>query len=523
MKILSLDQIRKADQYCIDSESISYVQLMERAAKGCFDWIINNKYLKIKKIPFIVLVGNGNNGGDGLSLSYMLYSCGATVSIYELNISNHFSNEFLINKNKILQHKISFLTINEGSKFPILNQESYLIDAIFGIGFNRPIHQYWKHFFRYINKKKFKAVISIDVPSGLFIEKNHENFEGIIKATHTLTFQVPKLSFLLPDYENYVGKWYLINIGWKIDFIRKIQVHNYYIDNAYIHTIYKKKIRKKFSHKGNYGHGMIIGGSFGMIGSVVLSATASFRSGIGKLSVYVPYCGYQIIQNTLPEAIVNTDIKEHYISNIVISNKNINAIGIGMGMGVHPKTVYALESFLLKNKKIPMVIDADAINILSHQLQLLDLLPKETILTPHPKEFQRLSKSWKNDYEKLHLLKEMSKKYTIFIVLKGAHSVISTPNGDLYFNSTGNPGMATAGSGDVLTGMIMSFLSQGFSPKESCIMGVYLHGLSGDIASKKLNEESIIANDIINHIGEAYLKNKNLNDINETTLDFFDL
>ncbi|WP_185849231.1 NAD(P)H-hydrate dehydratase [Blattabacterium cuenoti] len=509
MKILSLNQIRKADQYCIDSESISSVQLMERAAKNCFNWIIHNKYFKIKKIPFIVLVGNGNNGGDGLSLSYMLHLYGAKVSVYGVNISNHFSNEFLINKRKVLQHGINFKIIDEGEKFPFFNKESYIIDAIFGIGFNRTINQYWKSFFHYINEKKFKAVISIDIPSGLFIEKSHEIFEGIIKATHTLTFQVPKLPFLLPNYEDYVGKWYLINIGWKENFIRKIQTNNFYIDDVYIHAIYKKKIRKKFSHKGNYGHGMIIGGSFGMIGSVILSATASFRSGIGKLSVYVPFDGYQIIQNSLPEAIVNTDnTKKHWISNIVIPNENINAIGIGMGMGIHPKTVYALESFLLKNKKIPMIIDADAINILSHKSLLLDLIPEETILTPHPKEFQRLCRSWKNDYEKLHLLKKMSRKYKIFIVLKGAHSVVSTPDGNLYFNSTGNTGMSTAGSGDVLTGMIMSFLSQGYSKKESCIMGVYLHGLAGDIASKKLSEEAIMANDIINHIGEAYLKLK---------------
>jgi yjeF C-terminal region, hydroxyethylthiazole kinase-related/yjeF N-terminal region len=510
MKILSLNQIRKADQYCIDSESISSIQLMERAAKSCFNWIIHNKYFKIRKIPFITLVGNGNNGGDGLSLSYMLHLYGATVSIYGLNISNHFSNEFLIKKNQIIKNNISFKIINEGDEFPFLTQESYLIDAIFGVGLNRPINQYWKSFFRYINKKKFKSILSIDVPSGLFIEKNHENFEGIIKATHTLTFQIPKLPFFLPNYADYVGKWDLINIGWKDDFIHQIQTKNFYINRVLIQNIYKKKIRKKFSHKGNYGHGMIIGGCFGMIGSVLLSAIASFRTGIGKLSVYVPSCGERIIQNGLPEAIVNTDTKKHWISNIDIFHCNINAIGIGMGMGTHPKTVYALESFFLKRKKIPMVIDADAINILSRKLELLHIIPKESILTPHPKEFKRLlCKSWKNDYEKLFFLKKMSTKYNIFIVLKGAHSIISTPNGNLYFNSTGNSGMATAGSGDVLTGMIMSLLSQGYSTKESCIMGVYLHGLAGDIASKKFSKEAIIARDIINHIGDAFIKINN--------------
>ncbi|WP_185869040.1 NAD(P)H-hydrate dehydratase [Blattabacterium cuenoti] len=507
MKILSLNQIRKFDQYCIDYESISSINLMERAAKSCFNWIINKKCFQINKIPFIVLSGNGNNGGDGLLLAKMLYLYGAKVSIYIVNISNHFSTEFLICKDKLLKDGIPLKILLEGEKFPLLDNNSYLIDAIFGIGFNRLISQYWKSFFHYINEKKFQYVLSIDIPSGLFMEKSHEDFTGIIKATHTLTFQTPKLPFLLPNYENYVGKWNILDIGCKNDFFQKIHTKNFFIDNQCIYSIYKKKRRKKFSHKGNYGHGILIGGNYGMIGSIVLSAKASLRTGIGKLSVYVPYCGYEIIQNSISEVIVKTDQKKDWISDIIIPiNIGINAIGIGMGMGENYKTEHALASFLLKkkHKNLPMVIDADALNILSNRLELLNTLPKNTIITPHPKEFNKLFGYWKNDYQKLDLLKEMSAVYKIFIVLKGAHSIISTPYGELYFNSTGNPGMATAGSGDVLTGMIMSLLSQGYSPKESCIMGVYLHGLAGDIALKKSSEESIISSDIINNIGKAY-------------------
>ncbi|WP_185851582.1 NAD(P)H-hydrate dehydratase [Blattabacterium cuenoti] len=512
MKILSLNQIKKVDQYCIDYEDISSIELMERAAKSCFDWIIQHYNHKLRKISFIILVGNGKNGGDGLSLSRMLHLHGARVKIYILNISNHFSNEFIINKNKILRYGIELNSINEGDKFPLFDNKNKLIDAIFGIGLNRPIKKkYWKSFFYYLNNQKFSSVISIDVPSGLFMEKNHDI---IIKATHTLTFQVPKIPFFLSDYAFYVGKWYLLNIGWKKKYIHNMYVKNFYIDNTDVHSIYRS--REKFSHKGNYGHGLIIGGSYGMIGSVLLSAKASFRIGIGKLSVYLPHCGNKIIQTVLPESIIKTDRKENLISsipnNFII--QKYAAIGIGMGMGKDPITEYALESFLLrlrkKNKKIPMVIDADAINILSKKPNILNLLlEKETILTPHQKEFERLCGTWKNDYQKLSLLKKFSKKYNIFLVLKGAHTVISTPHGNLYFNSTGNPGMATAGSGDVLTGMITGLLAQGYSSKNACIMGVYLHGLAGDIASKELNEESIMAMDIINYIGKAYKKLKN--------------
>ncbi|ACY40045.1 carbohydrate kinase [Blattabacterium sp. (Blattella germanica) str. Bge] len=506
MKILSLNQIRKVDQYCIDYESISSIELMERAAKSCFNWIVKNKHFQVRKIPFIVLSGNGKNGGDGLVLAKMLYLYGAKVSIYIVNISNHFSNEFLINKEKVLRYNIPLQIICEKEKFPLLDQKSYLIDAIFGIGLNRSVNPYWKSFFHYINEKKFQSVLSIDIPSGLFMEKSHDNFTGIIKATHTLTFQVPKLPFLFPIYANYVGKWWILNIGWKNDFLKKIHTKNFYIDDKCIYSIYKKK-RRKFSHKGNYGHGMIIGGNNGMIGSVILAAKASFRTGIGKLSVHVPYCGYEIIQTSFPEVIVKTDVKKNWISDIIIPT-DINAIGIGIGMGTHPQTENAFASFLrkIKDKKISMVVDADGLNILSNQLELLNILPNDTIITPHPKEFYRLFGAWKNDYQKLDLVKEISVKYKIFIILKGAHSIISTPCGNLYFNSTGNPGMATAGTGDVLTGMITSLLSQGYSPKKSCIMGVYLHGLSGDIAANKFSEESIISSDIIDHIGEAYQK-----------------
>ncbi|WP_185859901.1 NAD(P)H-hydrate dehydratase [Blattabacterium cuenoti] len=503
MKILSLNQIKKIDQYCIDNEDISSIELMERAAKSCFYWIMNH-FQPIHKV--IILAGNGKNGGDGLALTRMLYQHGVDITVYILYISNHLSTEFIINKNKIFKYGIELKTINEGDPFPFLNRNSILIDAIFGIGLNRSINKYWRSFFHFINDKKFTSVISIDIPSGIFMEKNKEDedLEVIIKADHTLTFQVPKLPLFFPDYADYVGKWNLLNIGWKDQYINNIPVKNFYLDKKCIRSIYKK--RKKFSHKGNYGHGLLIGGHYGMIGSMVLSAKGSFRIGIGKLCVYVPRCGYSIIQTIIPEAIVKTDLRDNFISHIP-NDIPVNAIGIGMGMGKNPITAYALESFFINqnnNKETHLVIDADAINILSDKLNILNFIPENTILTPHPKEFRRLNGPWKNDYQKLDKLKIFAQKHTFYIVLKGAHTVIATPNGDLYFNSTGNPGMSTAGSGDVLTGMITGLLAQGYSPKESCLMGVYLHGLSGDLASIELNEESIIAGDILNYIGKSY-------------------
>ncbi len=506
MKILSLNQIKKMDQYCIDYESISSIQLMERAAKSCFEWIINN--IQLKTVPFIILSGNGNNGGDGVCLARMLHLHGVEVIVYILNISNNSSRDFLISKKKALKYGVELQNIYEKGEFPSLDKnESYLVDAIFGTGYNRIIkNKYWKSFFYHINNKnKFKCVISIDIPSGLFMEKSQNNFETIIKATHTLSFQTPKLPFLFPSYVDYIGKWYLLDIGWNHHFLQKMNTKNILVDETYINTLLnnKKNKRKKFSHKGDYGHGIIIGGSYGMIGAVALSGEASLRSGIGKLTIYVPSCGYQIIQTLLPEAIIKTN-NEKYLNEIVIKN-NINAICIGMGMGKNYKTIKALENFLKnKDNSIPMIIDADAINILSERIELLNFIPENTIITPHPKEFSRLFGLWKNEYHKLNMLRKISKKYKIFVILKGAYSIISTPKGVIYFNTTGNPGMSTAGSGDVLSGIIMSFLSQGYSPKKSCIMGVYLHGLSGDIASKKFSQQSLISRDINKYIGEAF-------------------
>ncbi|WP_185872764.1 NAD(P)H-hydrate dehydratase [Blattabacterium cuenoti] len=510
MKILSSSQIKKLEQTCIDNEHISSIDLIERAATSCLNWIINHKQLLFNTLKnIIILAGKGKNGGDGITLAKKLYLYGYyNITIYIVNIANNASNEFLIQKKKITKYGIKIKYIDKYQKFPIFNHtyDILLIDAIFGIGFNRPIiSTYWISFFNYINNQQFRIVISIDIPSGLLMKKEDNNVT-IIKATYTLTFHFPKLSFFLPDYSDYIGTWYLLNIGWKDNYVHNIITNYFFIDKKIICKIYKKK-RKKFTHKGTYGHGLLIGGSYGMIGSMALASKASFKTGIGKLSVYIPRCGYQILQQFIPEAIVQTDNNNFFIQKIPLSFK-VNSIGIGMGIGdKNEQTSNAVKSFLLYQKKygkIPIVIDADALNILSNQLNFLNFIPKNTIITPHPKEFYKLCGSWKNDYHKLEILKHFSQKNKIFCVLKGAHSIISTPDGDLYFNSTGNPGMATAGTGDVLSGIITSLLSQGYSQKEACIFGVYLHGLSGDLAAFNHSEESIIAEDIINYLDLSY-------------------
>lgn len=499
MKILSSEQIRQADLYTMIHEPIASIDLMEKAAQACFDWI-TARYDLIRQ-SFFVLAGTGNNGGDGLALARMLLKNNAQVSVCIARISGCCSEEFQINLDRLESMNVSINELYPGDPLPYPYHGTILIDALFGIGLSRPVEDYWVDLIDHLNKK-FDTTISIDIPSGLFADKSPENPKNIIHATQTLSFQVPKLSLLFPDAAEYVGDWHLLDIGWLPEATEHLETQYHYVDEHLARSIYKP--RKKFSHKGVFGHALIIGGSHGMIGAATLSAWGCLRSGVGKLSVYTPACGYQIVQITVPEALVLMDTQTNHIGHIP-EDLLVEAVGIGPGLGKDPQVARALRDFL-SNVRAPLVIDADAINLLSEHPKWLSNIPKNTILTPHPKEFSRLVDAWKNDNQKVDILKKFASTYGLYVVLKGAHTVTATPKGELFFNETGNPGMATSGSGDVLTGVITGLLAQGYSTKEACILGVYLHGLAGDIAAKHHSQEALIAGDIARNLGEAYQK-----------------
>lgn len=497
MKILSYEQIRQADQYTMRHEPIASIDLMEKAARACFDWIIVQH--RLIQRPFFVLAGTGNNGGDGLALARMLLEAGIQVNICIACISNRHTIDFQTNRNRLEAMNTSIKELHLGDPLPYPHQGTVLIDALFGIGLSRPVGGYWSNLIDHFNKVSSQT-ISIDIPSGLFVDKLAENPRGIIRAEHTLSFQTPKLPFLLPDTARYVGAWHLLDIGWSPEATEKADTQYYYVDKRLARSIYKP--RKKFSHKGTFGHGLIIGGSHGMIGAVALSAQGCLRSGVGKLSIYTPACGYQILQTSVPEALIWPDAQTQYI-NYIPTDLAVEAIGIGPGLGKAPQTAKALKDFL-SNTHVPLVIDADAINLLSDCNSWVSKISDAVILTPHPKEFSQLVGGWKNDDQKLNLLRKFASINGFYVVLKGAHTITATPQGEFFFNSTGNPGMATAGSGDVLTGVITGLLAQKYSPKEACMLGVYLHGLAGDIAARHQGEESLIAGDIAKNMGRAY-------------------
>jgi NAD(P)H-hydrate epimerase len=346
-------------------------------------------------------------------------------------------------------------------------------------------------------------IISVDVPSGVFIDEPSTG-KAIVQADHAVSFQFPKLAFMMPENGKYVKNWSVVDIGISKTFISKEKTPYYLLDENEVSGIIKK--RDRFAHKTDFGRLLIVAGSYGKMGAAILAAHACLKSGGGLVTVHIPECGYQIVQSALPEAMVSVDPNNHIIIDL-LKPDNYDVIGIGPGIGTNVETYEVLSQLFRKFSK-PVVLDADAINIISREKSFLNEIPKGSILTPHPGEFRRLVDFWHDDFERLEMQTNLSQDYGIYIVLKGAHTCITTPNGKVFFNTTGNPGMGTAGSGDVLTGILTALLGQGYSSEEACLLGVYLHGLSGDIAAEMLGEECVMAGDIIDYLPKAFFKIK---------------
>ncbi|HNR42732.1 MAG TPA: NAD(P)H-hydrate dehydratase [Bacteroidales bacterium] len=498
MKIFTCAQIKEIDEITIRTEPISSFNLMERAAGQLLLWYLKT-FDRARRV--LVFVGPGNNGGDGLALARMLALNRYNVGVYYLVISERTSPEWKLNHQKLRQEtNVPFISISRRDQIPDFRPDDVLVDAVFGSGLTRPAGGLASDIIRLINQTGC-TVVSIDIPSGLFGEDNGQNDpESIIMADYTLTFQFPRLSFMFAENAKYTGEWIVLPIGLSNSAINNTETPYSFVQADALST--SLKIRKRFDHKGIYGHGMLIAGSGGKMGAAVLGARAALRTGIGLLTCHVPGAGNQIIQTCVPEAMSQPDSNNEIISEIP-GITLFDAIGIGPGIGTDPVTQKAFQSVLL-NRSVPIVIDADGLNILGLNDKWLSVLPEKTVLTPHLKEFERMAGKSDNGYMRLKNQISFSAKYNCIVVLKSAFTSVSSPDGRVSFNSTGNPGMATAGSGDVLTGMILALLAQGYSPENAAVIGVYLHGLAGDIAAEKDSPDSIIASDIIENIGNAF-------------------
>ena len=497
MKILTAEQIRAADAHTIVNEPISSIDLMERAAETCTIWITERFP---KETSFLVLCGMGNNGGDGLAISRQLISDGYNVETIIVPFFSKASEDFSANKKRLENIKNAKIIEIKDAEDLIIKNNVVIIDAILGSGLSKPVEGKLAEVIQKINSLHL-PVISIDMPSAMPMEDTRGfDKKTIIRASFTLTFEIPKLSFMFADNAENVGEFYVLDIGIDKKYLAEQESCNNWVTHDMVAQILKPRAR--FSHKGTYGHALLIAGGYGKMGAAILGAKSCLRSGVGLLTTHIAKCGYQIMQTSVPEAMVDTDEEELEFSGIKDISK-YNAIGIGPGIGTSDTTAKGLK-MLIQQDSVNMVIDADALNILSDNKTWLSFLKPGTIITPHPGEFARLAGKYDTAFEAYTIQKDFAVKHGIYVILKGAFTSIATPNGDVYFNSTGNPGMATAGSGDTLTGIILGLLAQNYSPLVASILGVYIHGLAGDIAAQEWGENALIAEDITTCLGLAF-------------------
>lgn len=498
MKIFSAAQVRACDAYTIHASGISSLDLMERAAGKCVEWLTATF---TADTPFVILCGIGNNGGDGLAIARMLHLAGYGVKAFLLQVDEHLSkdcSENLIRLKRIDNRVVSIL--NPDTFITDIPAHIVIIDAILGTGINRPVQGWVAAFVNQINSLPNRKV-AIDIPTGLPADNVPDNSAAIMQVHDTLSFQFYKRTFLHPETGIHCGNIHILNIGLDETFISSTHSQYHTIDAQDISEIYKP--RNPFSHKGTYGHALLVGGSYGKIGAITLSSRAALHAGAGLVTALVPECGYNILQSSVPETMCLISGDKHLAA--IHGWAQMKSIGIGPGMGTDAQTIKAFAAFI-ETAKQPLVIDADALNILAQQPELLAKIPAGSILTPHPKEFERLFGVSVNSIMQLEQARAQAMRYNIFIVLKGHHTAIMTPEGECWYNLTGNAGMATGGSGDVLTGIIAGLMAQTYSSNDAALLGVYLHGLAGDIGAHEASQEALTAGGIIDKLGKAFLQ-----------------
>lgn len=497
MKILSASQMSWVDKQTMHDKGISSLDLMERAATAVFE-AIKQQYPRLEQHSFCIFCGKGNNGGDGLVLARLLDQQQAEVRVYLIDTPD-YSADNLANQNRLPAHLIRKISTKTQIHIP---GEAIVLDCLFGYGLKYPLNEDWRNLIAAINGFS-GPVYAIDIPSGLLSDETTPKDSPVVEADLVYTFQSPKLALLMPENRFRVKAFHVLDIGLSPTAFDQVDTAFHYVDSALLRSFYRK--RNKFDHKGTFGHSLIVGGSRGKMGAVQLALKAALRAGCGLASAYIPSCGYTSIQTAVPETMVITDPDDDLITQFPDVH-SFQSIGIGIGMGTAQSTIDAFKMFIAQGLDTPLVLDADALNILAQQPELWQFVPKQSILTPHPKELSRLLGAWQNDFQKMDKVKAFAAQYQLYVLIKGANSALVTPEGVIYFNSTGNVGMATGGSGDILTGILTALIGQGYSSREALIMGVYLHGRAADIAVPSIGVYSLLPSDIISYLPAAFLE-----------------
>lgn len=502
MKILNAAQIKELDAFTIQHEPITSLDLMERASRACVNRLI--KLVNSEK-KFLVFCGMGNNGGDGLAIARLLLERGYSVSALIIRHSESFSTDAQKNYDR-LKEKFpeAVKEIHTAEELPKPDGTIVAIDALLGTGINKNPEGILADTINSINQ--FSQIISIDLPSGLYPDRSSSENKNCVRSNLTLTFQAPKLAFLMPENFLYISAFEILDIGLHPIGMAAVPVQNYYATANDISSLIRP--RSKFSHKGSFGHALLISGSKGKSGAGVISAKACLRSGAGYLTVHSNKETLNAVLQHLPEAMSDQDEHPDFISQID-SLEKYDAIAFGPGTGMAEETQTVLKK-ILQYYPGKLVIDADGLNIFSENKTWLTFLPPDTILTPHPKEFERLTEKFSDDFDRLAALRNFSLKYRCIVILKGAHTAIAMPDGSVFFNSSGNPGLAKAGSGDGLTGIILGLLARGYNPPQAALIGTYIHGMAADLCVKKKSMESLLISDVIEKLPSAFKKLESL-------------
>ena len=498
MKIFRTAQIKSIDAATIKYEPIASIDLMERAAQRLTEAISGR--FGGKGNLFAIFAGPGNNGGDGLAVARMLAAQGETVKTWLVNPKHRLSPDCGTNLSRLQECGVPFVECHEKFDAPTLSDESIIIDALFGSGLGGPVGGLFAEVVEFINNSRH-TVVSVDIPSGLPGEYGGGYpEENIVRAHLTYTLQFPKLSLLMPENEKFFGSWQTIDINLSPQAIADEPSNLFFTKIEDVRKYIKP--RSLFSHKGDNGRALLVAGSQGMAGASILAARACLRSGVGLLTLHIPRCNNSIVQSSVPEAMTKPDCSDTYISEEPCTN-GYNAVAIGPGLGNNTATEAAVLR-MIEDTKIPLILDADALNILARNPASLEKLPPYSILTPHPGEFARLAGTNCCRCGQMEQASALAQKYNIFIILKGAYTAVCTPEGEIHFNSSGNPGMAKGGSGDTLTGILLALIAGGYTPREASIIAPYIHGLAGDIAAARQGMTAMTAGDIIDSLPSAW-------------------
>ena len=497
MKIFTTDGIRRIGEKTVEQQEISTLDLQERAA-AAVTYELMARWRTGKRMVFFA--GPGDNGGDTLAVARMLHEQGYHPEVYLFNIrSSRLSRNCSTQRDRLAElPDIDFIEVTDTFNPPELGSSDVVIDGLFGSGLLSPLHGGYTALVQYINNSD-AYVVSIDVPSGLFGEWNMgSDHRNIVRADLTLTYQFRRLSFFFAENAEFVGECKLLDLEMSNESIVSTPTDFYLIERDDVRAMLRD--RDPFCNKYDNGSLLLVAGSYGMMGSAVLAARGAMRSGAGLVTVHAPRRGYEILQTAVPEALFEPDRNEVFTTEINLKRRH-SVVALGPGIGTSDETLDAVDTFL-KNFRLPCLLDADALNCIASRPMLLRSIPRKSIITPHAAEFDRLFGSHTTDEERLKKAIDVSRLYEITIVLKGHHTMSVFPTGEVYINSSGNAGMATAGSGDVLTGVIGSLIAQGYEPDYAVVIGVYLHGYAGDLAAQQ-HDYGLVAGDIADNLGRA--------------------